>query len=91
MVIEKYRLSKPNFWLFSFLYFLWCFTAHTTTAITAIPTATNAKRFAEGARFERVFVSCGDRSVLIIKSKYLNKQTLGVTERIGDMPTDTQK
>ncbi len=40
---------------------------------------------------ERVFVWCGNRSVLIIKSKYQDRRSLGVTERIGDIPPSTQE
>lgn len=43
------------------------------------------------ASFDRVFIVCGDRSVLIGKGKIAGQLILDVTERIGQIPETTQK
>jgi hypothetical protein len=40
---------------------------------------------------DRIFIFCGDRSVLIARGKFLGKPVMDVSERIGDIPAKTQK
>jgi hypothetical protein len=40
---------------------------------------------------DRLFIFCGDRSVLIASGKVQGKASIDVSERIGDIPEDTQK